>query len=99
MLCAPFVEQLSQKQRLDCRRQLGDVVDARQGAGSPRGRDRCRSAGGNRSADLPDRPCRFSSSIKENHERSIRMVRKERVGEHTGIREVVARDDGADVQH
>ena len=98
---APFVEQAAQEQRLDRRRELGDVVDAGQASDLARVEpDVAKPQPRQPRVDRPARRERPPLVVDEqDRERSVRMVRQERIGEHLRERQVVAGYDCARIQH
>ena len=97
----PAVEQVPEKDGLDRRCQLGDVVDAGQTPDLERlepevAESQPRDAVIDAAARTKVRPLVVN---EQDREPSVGMVRQKRIGEHLRERQVVARDDGARIQH
>ena len=95
------VEQVAEKQRLDRRRELGDVVDA----GQPPDLERVESEVTEpqpRDPVVDERPRIKVTPLvvnEQDREPAVAMVRQKGIGEHRREREVVTRYDGARIQH
>ena len=97
-----FVEQSAQQERLDRRRQLGDVIDGGEPANLRAVQTEIAQMKVSNPAVCMDTAAGgvdIDAISNEDSQRSVGMMREQRIGEDSGERQVIASDDGARIQH